>query len=158
MKYWLIKSEPDDFSFSDLMASENQTTMWDGVRNYQARNFMRDGMNVGDKVFYYHSNIPEPGIVGVAQVASEPYPDPTQFDPDSKYFDPKSGEDNPRWLLVDFKGLYELPRTVTLAELKQEPKLADMRLVQRGNRLSVMPVTEEEFEHILKLAGDAEQD
>jgi len=153
MKYWLIKSEPDDFSFDDLMKSENRTTHWDGVRNYQARNFMRDGMSVGDKVLYYHSNIPAPGVVGVAQVASKPYPDPTQFDPDSKYFDPKASEEEPRWMLVDFQGLHELPRKVTLNEMREDPALANMRLVQRGNRLSVMPVAREEFEHILGLAG-----
>jgi len=154
MNYWLIKSEPHVFSFDDLLASPKQTTPWDGVRNYQARNFMRDDMKQGDKILYYHSSTKIPGVVGVAEVASDPYPDPLQFDENSNYYDEKASKDEPRWILVDVKGVEKLPRLVTLDEIKSEERLADMRLVQRGNRLSVMPVTKKEFEIILELANN----
>ncbi|WP_445144708.1 EVE domain-containing protein [Dyella sp. Tek66A03] len=145
--YWLMKSEPDAFSIDDLKRKGHEA--WDGVRNYQARNFMRDGMNVGDKVFFYHSNCAEPGIVGVAEVATDAYPDPSQFDPKSKYFDAASSRDKPRWILVDVKFVKKLKRTIPLKELQSEPALAEMALVRKGNRLSVMPVEAAEWQHIL---------
>ncbi len=151
MNYWLMKSEPDVFGIDDLMRRPNGTEPWDGVRNYQARNMMRDQMRVGDLVFFYHSNTKVPGIVGIAEVASEAYPDPTQFDPESKYYDPKSDPENPRWYLVDVKFRERFPRTISLNELKAQPGLANMPLVRRGNRLSVMPVTKEEWDLICGL-------
>ena len=149
MKYWLMKSEPDTFSIDDLKRKKHEA--WDGVRNYQARTFMRDEMRVGDGVFFYHSNCAEPGIAGIAEVASDAYPDPTQFDPKSKYFDPASSRDNPRWMLVDVKYVKKLKRVVTLDELKQHPKLEGMTLLRKGNRLSVMPVDAAEWKYILGL-------
>ncbi len=149
MNHWLMKSEPSAFSIDDL--KRNRREPWDGVRNYQARNFMRDDMRVGDKVFFYHSNCAEPGIVGLAKVASKPYPDPTQFDPDDGHFDPKSPRDNPRWILVDIAYVRRLKRTISLAELKNCPELADFALVRKGNRLSVMPVGAEDWDFILSL-------
>jgi predicted RNA-binding protein with PUA-like domain len=148
-QYWLMKSEPDAFSIDDLKRKGQEH--WDGVRNYQARNFMRDGMRVGDKIFFYHSNCAEPGIVGVAEVATDAYPDPSQFDPKSKYFDAASSRDNPRWMLVDVKFVKKLKRTITLKELQADTALADMALVRKGNRLSVMPVGAEEWRHILAM-------
>jgi predicted RNA-binding protein with PUA-like domain len=149
MNYWLMKSEPDTFSLDDLEGVTQEP--WDGVRNYQARNFMRDGMRVGDKVFFYHSNCKVPGIVGIAKVASEPYPDPTQFDPKDGHFDPKSSRDNPRWILVDVAFVRRLKRTIALSELKDDPALEGMPLVRKGNRLSVMPVEAAHWKHILGL-------
>ncbi len=143
-----MKTEPNVFSIDDLIACKNQTEPWDGIRNYQARNFMRDDMKIGDKIFIYHSNAAEIGIAGVAEVASEPYPDFTQFDPKSKYFDAKSSEENPRWILVDVKFIKKYKRIITLAELKEHDALAEMRLIAKGNRLSVMPVTANEFAFI----------
>lgn len=151
MQYWLMKSEPDVFGIDDLAARPKQTEPWDGVRNYQARNMMRDQMQVGDRVFFYHSNCKEPGIVGIMQVVRAGYPDPTAFDPEAKYYDPKSDPDNPRWYLVDVKFVRKLKRTITLQELKQAPALAQMPLVRKGNRLSVMPVSEREWEAVLAL-------
>lgn len=151
MNYWLIKSEPDAFSLDDLKASKNQTDHWDGVRNYQARNFMRDGMQVGDRIFFYHSNCAEPGIVGIARVASEAYPDHTAFDPESKYYDPKSDPDNPRWMMVDVQYERSLKRTISLRELKEYPELEGFPLVRKGNRLSVMPVDEAHWQFILEM-------
>jgi predicted RNA-binding protein with PUA-like domain len=148
-QYWLMKSEPDAFSIDDLKRKGQEH--WDGVRNYQARNFMRDGMRVGDKVFFYHSNCAEPGIVGIAEVATDAYPDPSQFDPKSKYFDAGSSRDNPRWMLVDVKFVKKLKHTITLKQLQADPALADMALVRKGNRLSVMPVGAEEWRHILTM-------
>ncbi|OOG36915.1 EVE domain-containing protein [Rhodanobacter sp. C06] len=147
--YWLMKSEPDAFSIDDLKRKKQEA--WDGVRNYQARNYMRDGMRVGDKVFFYHSNCAEPGIVGIATVATDAYPDPSQFDPKSKYFDPGSTRDNPRWLLVDVKFAKKLKRTITLKELQLDPALDGMVLVRKGSRLSVQPVEAGHWEHILGL-------
>ncbi|HET7268981.1 MAG TPA: EVE domain-containing protein [Oleiagrimonas sp.] len=147
MNHWLIKSEPNAFSLDDL--KRNKREPWDGVRNYQARNFMRDCMRVGDKVFFYHSNCAEPGIVGLAKVASKPYPDPTQFDPDDSHFDPKSSRDNPRWILVDMAYVRTLKRTISLHELKNCPELSDFALVRKGNRLSVMPVDKADWDFIL---------
>ena len=149
MNHWLMKSEPDAFSIDDLKRKGKEA--WDGVRNYQARNYMRDGMRKGDKVFFYHSNCAEPGIVGVAEVATEAYPDPTQFDPKSHYFDAGSSRDNPRWMLVEVKFVKKLKRTITLKELQGDPALLEMPLVRKGNRLSVMPVAAAEWRHILTL-------
>jgi predicted RNA-binding protein with PUA-like domain len=147
--HWLMKTEPDTFSIDDLKQRKREP--WDGVRNYQARNFMRDGMRVGDKVFFYHSNCAEPGIAGIAAVASAAYPDPSQFDPKSKYFDPTSTRDNPRWWLVEVKYVRKLKRVITLEELKQQPALVDMPLVRKGNRLSVLPVSADDWAFILAL-------
>ncbi len=150
--YWLIKSEPDVFSFDDLLNSPGQCTLWDGVRNYQARNYMRDGMKCGDKVLFYHSNCQPPAVVGIAEVVREAYPDPSQFDPESKYFDAKASPEKPRWLAVDVKALSKLKRPVSLAALKQEPELAGLKLLQRGNRLSVMPLEHKDFVKIVAMA------
>ncbi|MXY65405.1 MAG: EVE domain-containing protein [Gammaproteobacteria bacterium] len=147
MNYWLMKSEPDVFSIDDL--KRVRVEPWDGIRNYQARNFMRDEMRIGDQAFFYHSNCDEPGIVGIMKVASKPYPDHTQFEPDSRYHDPKSDPDNPRWILVDVRFVRKLKRTVTLAEMRRESELEGMRLLMRGNRLSVMPVDKAHWDHIL---------
>lgn len=144
-----MKSEPDVFSFSDLKKKKSEP--WTGVRNYQARNFMRDEMKTGDLILFYHSSCEIPGIAGIASVASAPYPDPTQFDKKSEYFDPKATKENPRWFLVDVRFEKDLSRPITLEEMKNEKKLLEMRLLQRGNRLSILPVTSEEFETILKL-------
>ena len=152
MTYWLIKSEPNEFSFDDLLALPAATTPWDGVRNYQARNFMRDEMKPSNKVLFYHSNTKVPGVVGIAEVASEPYPDRSQFDAKSPYYDEQSSEDSPRWILVDIRAVKKLPRVISLTEIKQDPALAHMRLVQKGNRLSVMPVDEKAYKRILALA------
>ena len=151
MNYWLVKSEPEEFSIDDLYRRPKRTEHWDGVRNYQARNFMRDGMKKGDRVFFYHSNCETPGIVGIAEVVREAYPDHTAFDPDDPHYDPKSDPDDPRWLMVDVKYVRKLKRTIPLAELKDNPALADMALVRKGNRLSVMPVTEGQWQAILDM-------
>ncbi|HSH08952.1 MAG TPA: EVE domain-containing protein [Oceanipulchritudo sp.] len=141
---WLMKSEPEVFSFDDL--KQKKTTMWDGVRNYQARNFMRDDMRKGDLVLFYHSNCAEPGIVGLAEIASQTaYPDPTQFDPKSEYHDPKSTPENPRWLVVDVRYKRALKRPATLAAIKAHPALKDMKVAQRGMRLSIQPVDPEHY-------------
>ena len=147
MAYWLMKSEPDAYSIDDLKRDRREP--WDGIRNYQARNMMRDDMKIGDKVFFYHSNCKEVGVVGVMKVASKPCPDPTQFDPESNYYDPKSNPDDPRWCLVDVAYVKKLKRTISLAEIKAHPGLDDMILVRRGNRLSIMPVNEEHWNLIL---------
>lgn len=152
MNYWLMKSEPHVFSFDNLLASPEQTSPWEGIRNYQARNFMRDSMKKGDQILYYHSSTQIPGIAGVAEVISKPYPDPSQFNPESDYYDPKASQDNVRWVMVDIKAVRKLERYLPLAELKEQAKLKDMRLLQKGNRLSIMPVSKEEFRFILKLA------
>lgn len=151
MKYWLMKSEPDVFGIEHLKALPNKTDHWDGVRNYQARNMMRDEMKKGDKVFFYHSNCKPPAIVGIMEVVKEGYVDHTAFDPDQKYYDPKSNPDKPRWYMVDVKHVRDLKREIPLDELKQYPELADMKLVQKGNRLSIMPVTKEEWDFILSI-------
>jgi len=151
MNYWLMKSEPDAFSIADLYSRPAQTEHWDGVRNYQARNMMRDAMKTGDQIFFYHSNCAEPGIVGIAEVAKEGYPDFSAFDPDDKHFDPKSDPANPRWIMVDVKYVRTLSRTITLSELKAKDELADLALVRRGNRLSIMPVSKSQWDFILAL-------
>ena len=157
MHRWLMKSEPDAFSIDNLKNAPKQTEHWDGVRNYQARNMMRDAMNVGDPVFFYHSNCKEPGIVGIAKVVKAAYPDFTAWDPESKYYDPKSSPDNPRWVMVDIKFVRKLPRTITLNELKAHPGLNEMPLVRRGNRLSIMPVTDEQWNIVLTLESHPPQ-
>ena len=149
MHYWLMKSEPDAFSIDDLARA--RTEPWTGVRNYQARNYMRDGMRPGDGVLFYHSSCAEPGVVGLAEVASPAYPDPTQFQRKSDYFDPKSTPENPRWMLVDVSFRRKLKRTITLTELKQQAGLDGFALLQRGNRLSVLPVSKAEWACILAL-------
>ncbi len=150
-KYWLIKSEPESFSLNDLKKSKNQTTFWDGVRNYQARNFLRDEMKKGDKVLFYHSNSDPLAVMGICEVAKEGYPDHTQFDPDSNHYDPKADLKNPAWIMVDVKFVKEFKTPVTLDAIKSNPKLKNMRLVARGNRLSVMPVTKNELDEIMKM-------
>jgi len=137
--YWLMKSEPDEVSIDDALAAPGATVAWTGVRNYQARNFMRDGMKVGDGVLFYHSSCPEPGIAGIARVASGIKPDPTQFDPKSPYYDPASKKDDPRWLLVDVQAVRKT-RLLQLAELRAKPELADLVVLRKGNRLSITPV------------------
>ncbi|WP_298211861.1 EVE domain-containing protein [Acidovorax sp.] len=151
-RYWLMKSEPNECSIDDALAAPDATVPWTGVRNYQARNFMRDEMRVGDGVLFYHSSCPEPGIAGIARVASATRPDPTQFDANSPYHDPKSPTDKPRWLLLDVQALRKT-RLVGLAELREHPELAQMRVLQRGNRLSITPVEVGEWEVIGRLVG-----
>jgi len=150
MRYWLMKSEPSEFSIDDFAAQPDQTTPWFGVRNYQARNFMRDQMRVGDKVLFYHSSCAEPGIAGLAEVSRLAYPDPTQFDPANKYFDPKAFPENPRWFNVDVR-LVRRTRPVSLKELRGHPELARMRILQKGNRLSITPVDPREWAFIMNL-------
>ena len=150
MAYWLMKSEPSDVSVDDLAAMPKKTVAWYGVRNYQARNFMRDEMKAGDGVLFYHSSCPEPGIAGLAEVASNAYPDATQFDKKSKYFDAKSTREEPRWMHVDVR-LVNKPRLLSLDELRAAPALATMRVLPRGNRLSITPVTAAEWRAIEKL-------
>jgi predicted RNA-binding protein with PUA-like domain len=147
MRYWLMKSEPDEFSIDDLARAPRKRTAWFGVRNYQARNFMRDQMQVGDQVLFYHSSCPEPGIGGLAEVCANAYPDETQFDRKSKYYDPKSTRENPRWVNVEVKYLKKT-RLLGLGELRLHKQLAGMRLLARGNRLSITPVTPDEWKFI----------
>ncbi|MCP5141682.1 MAG: EVE domain-containing protein [Gammaproteobacteria bacterium] len=151
MNYWLMKSEPDVFGLEHLKNRPKQTEHWDGVRNYQARNMLRDQMKLGDQAFFYHSNCDEPGIVGIIEVVREGYPDFTAFDPEAKYHDPKSDPDNPRWYMVDVKYVRDLARNITLKELKEMPELEDMPLVRKGNRLSIMPVDKEHWDLIVGL-------
>lgn len=150
MRYWLMKSEPDVFGIEHLRAARNQTTAWWGVRNYQARNFMRDEMKVGDRAFFYHSSCPEPGIAGLVKVSRLAYPDETQFDPEGEYYDPKASRENPRWFNVDVK-LEKKTRLVGLPELRAHKELASMQILKRGNRLSITPVTAAEWQFILNL-------
>lgn len=152
-KYWLVKSEPDIYSIDDLAKEKDKTTYWDGVRNYQARNFIRDEMKLGDAVLFYHSNSDPTAVVGVCEVVKEAYPDFTAFDPDDPHYDPKSKKDNPAWMMVDIKLVKKFKTPVTLEEIKNNPKLNNMRLVQRGNRLSVFPVEKNEFDEILKMGS-----
>lgn len=149
-KYWLVKSEPGAYSIDDL--ARDKKTHWDGVRNYQARNFMRDDMKKGDQVLFYHSNAEPTAVVGICEVVKEGYPDFTAFDPEEKHFDSKSNNENPTWMMVDIKLIKKFKRPITLKEIKENSKLQDMRLVQRGNRLSVMPVEKKEVDLIIKLS------
>lgn len=153
MNYWLFKSEPDEFSFADLKKRPQKTEPWNGVRNYQARNFMRDGMKPGDLGLFYHSNTEVPGIAGLVRVASAAKPDPTQFDPASDYHDPKSDPANPRWLLVDVAWEADFARFVSLEQMKNDPRLEGMLILRRGNRLSVTPVEARHFKRICQLGG-----
>lgn len=151
MNYWLFKSEPDVFGIEHLKALPDQTDHWDGIRNYQARNMLRDDIKQGDLVFFYHSNCKEPGIVGIMEVTRDGYPDYTATDPEQHYYDPKSDPDNPRWYMVDVKFVRDLKRNITLQELKSLPELEGMPLVRRGNRLSIMPVSKEHWQMILDM-------
>lgn len=153
MRYWLFKSEPETFSIDDLKQRRLSTEHWDGVRNFQARNMLRDEVKKGDKVLFYHSNCTPPGIVGIAEVVKEGYPDFTAWDPRSDYFDPKSNPDKPQWYMVNVKFVEKFSSMLTLDELKQNPKLHEMLILRRGNRLSITPVTESEWKAIIKMAG-----
>ena len=152
-RYWLVKSEPDSFSFDDLLASPGRTTCWDGVRNFQARNFMRDEMKRGDLVFFYHSSADPTAIVGIAEVVRDGYPDSTALDPRDSHFDPKSKKEEPTWYMVDLKARKKFPKPLTLGELREVKGLEKMVLLQKGSRLSVQPVTEREWEIICRAAG-----
>lgn len=151
--HWLVKSEPRTFSFADLLRAPRRTTAWDGVRNYQARNFLRDGMRKGDRVLFHHSSTEPPAVVGLCEVVREAYPDPTQFDARSEHFDPRSDPSDPRWVAVDLRALEALPEPVTLAVLRGNPRLEGLSLLQRGQRLSVLPVSAAHFREILRLGG-----
>ena len=151
MRHWLMKSEPDTFGIDDLMRRPRQTEHWDGVRNYQARNMIRDEMKKGDQAFFYHSSCDEPAIVGIVDIVRDAYPDFTAFDPESPYFDPKSTSDSPRWYMVDVRFRRKLRRPLTLAELKQQPALAGLPLLRRGNRLSILPINVDDWRFILSL-------
>lgn len=151
MNYWLMKSEPNAYSIDDL--KRDKKTHWDSVRNYQARNFMRDDMKVGDKVLFYHSNANPPHVAGFAKVSSKPYADPTQFDTKSKYFDEKSIKENPRWMLVDISYVKKCKEPLVLADIKINPKLSSMMVAQKGSRLSIQPVSQKHFEYIEKLCS-----
>lgn len=150
-KYWLMKSEPDEFSIGDL--KKVKVEPWTGIRNYQARNFMRDDMKKGDEILFYHSNTKPPGVAGIMTVSGSSYPDPTQFDKKSKYFDAKSSQENPRWIMVDVKYKKTFKNYVTLDDLKGEKKLKEMKILQKGNRLSITPVTKAEFDHVVKMGS-----
>jgi predicted RNA-binding protein with PUA-like domain len=152
-RYWLVKSEPEVFSFDDLMQAPKRTTFWDGIRNYTARNYLRDYMKVGDGVLVYHSNAEPPAIVGIAEVAREGYPDHTQFDASHHHFDPDAKEENPTWYMVDIRGMQPLARPVPRPELRELKELAGMMLLQKGSRLSVQPVSEADWNFVLKLGG-----
>jgi predicted RNA-binding protein with PUA-like domain len=150
MAYWLMKSEPSEVSIDDLIAAPDKTAAWTGVRNYQARNFMRDAMRVGDGVLFYHSSCAAPGVAGLAEVASIPYPDETQFDPENKYFDAKASHENPRWMLVDVRAVRKT-RLIPLAELRAHPELENMLILKRGNRLSITPLAPDEWRFIVNI-------
>lgn len=151
MRYWLLKSEPDSYSFSDLMAEPRKTTFWDGVRNYQARNFMRDDMKRGDLAFFYHSGGKPPAIAGIVEIVRESYPDPSAFDPKSKYFDPKSDPDDPTWYLVDVKAVKQFADPISLPSLRDVKGLDGLELLKRGSRLSVQPVSSRHWQIITGL-------
>jgi len=153
MKYWLFKSEPSEFSIQDLAKAKRKTTFWDGVRNYQARNFLRDEIKVGDRVLYYHSNADPSAVVGVAKVVREGYPDHTAWDPNDKHYDEKSSADNPRWFMVDIQLETIFKRPLPLPELREIKSLKNMELLRKGSRLSVQPVRKSEFDRIVKLGG-----
>lgn len=155
MAFWLMKSEPDVFSIDDLAQCPDGTDHWDGIRNYMARNYMRDDMRVGDQVLFYHSNAKPPHVAGLAEIVSLPYPDHTARNPDSHYYDPKSTEDNPRWVMVDVRYVSKLRHTVSLAAVKANPVLSKMMLVTHG-RLSICPVAPEEWNEVLAMSAQAE--
>lgn len=150
-QYWLVKTEPTTYSFDDLIADEKQITPWEGVRNYKARNYLRNDMKRGDLAFFYHSSCPEPSIMGIVKVVRAGYPDPTQFDPKSPYYDPKSSPAHPRWYRVDMQYKKKFTTPLSLQSIKANPKLATMILVHKGNRLSVMPVTPQEWQSVLAM-------
>lgn len=150
MKYWLMKSDPDSYGWPDLLSQKNKTDHWDGVRNYQARNYMKE-MTVGDKILFYHSQLKPPHIIGVAAVAREAYPDHTQFDPSDKHYDPKSSKDDPRWFMVDIRAESAFDPPITLPELKETAGLEEMVLLRRGSRLSIQPVTAKEWKIVTSL-------
>ncbi len=152
MAHWLMKSEPDVYSIDDLQ--RDRVNMWEGCRNYTVRNFFRDAMQIGDLAFFYHSNIAPVGIAGIMKIVRTGYPDPTQFDPNSEYFDPKAPSDGSRWMAVDVEFVEKFPRVLTITELKANEKLSTMGVVQRGQRLSVMPVTLEEWSEVLSMLGN----
>ena len=156
MRYWLMKSEPDEVSFDDLLAAPGNTVAWFGVRNYQARNFMRDAMSVGDGILFYHSSCAVPGVAGIAEVASSPYPDATQFDAASPYHDPKATREQPRWVSVDVRAV-EAGRYLPLAEMRTNPALEDMVLLQKGSRLSISPVTSAQWNTIVALLREGKR-
>jgi predicted RNA-binding protein with PUA-like domain len=153
MCYWLLKSEPDTYSIDDLAKHKKQTDHWEGVRNYQARNMLRDDMHVGDHAFFYHSSCAVPGIVGIVNIVQVGYPDPTQFNPESKYYDQKSTTEKPRWYTVDVQLIKKFKNIITLEQIKKNPLLETMQLVKRGNRLSVMPVSASEWQTILGMTS-----
>lgn len=152
MAYWLFKTEPQAFSIEDLALRPDQTEPWDGIRNYQARNLLRDQVKIGDQLFIYHSSCPEPGIAGIARVVRGAYPDHTQFDPESHYYDPKSSEENPRWLMVDVQLAEVFAEIVSLKQIKANPALEEMMLVRKGNRLSIQPVASKHWQILLAMA------
>ena len=152
MQYWLMKSEPLTYGIDHLAALPQQTDTWEGIRNYQARNMIRDEMKKGDLAFFYHSNCKPPGIVGIMEIVKESYPDHTAFDPNSKYYDPKSSPDKPRWMQVDVKLKQRFKQIIALDELRQQPELANMRVLQKGNRLSITPVSKKEWQVICEIA------
>lgn len=152
-QYWLMKTEPEAYSIDDL--KRDRTEHWDGIRNYQARNFMMREMKPGDEILFYHSSCQVPGVVGLARVCKEAYPDFTAWDPESKYYDPKSTSEKPRWFMVDVEFVKKFPDVISLSQIRQTAALQEMRLLQKGNRLSIMPVDEQEFRTICKLAGDS---
>lgn len=152
MNYWLMKSEPDVFSIHDLKSSPQSTSGWDGVRNYQARNFMKDSMQPGDKVLFYHSSCAEPGVAGLAKVSSEAIPDPSSWDPQSPYYDPKSTKENPRWWMVKITWQATFKQVVPLKWIREQKALESMLLIRKGQRLSIQPVTAEEYQYIVKSA------
>ncbi|MCE9688238.1 EVE domain-containing protein [Shewanella sp. AS16] len=154
MNYWLMKSEPHEFSIDDLHAKAPQAEPWQGIRNYQARNFIRDAIQEGDEVFFYHSSCKVPGIVGIARVTSAAYTDASAFDPDSAYHDPKSSPESPRWLCVDIGFVKKFDRNISLSEIKATPALAEMYLVKKGARLSIQPVTADEWQFICHMAAE----
>ena len=153
MNYWLFKSEPSTFSIDDLEKKPSQTTCWDGIRNYQVRNFLRDSIHKGDLAFFYHSSCPTPGIVGIMEVVSEGYPDPTSWKPTAPGYDPKSTPESPRWYMVDVRLKKKFKRLLPLDEIKKHPVLSKMTLAKQGNRLSITPVTETEWKAVLELAN-----
>ena len=152
-RYWLFKSEPSAYSFDDLLNEPSQTAEWDGVRNYQARNFMRDDMKAGDWVLFYHSSAKPMAVVGTAQIVKEAYPDATAWDPNDKHYDPKSSPGETVWMVVEIQAGERLPRPVTLADVKANPKLKDMLLIRKGQRLSIQPVTKEEYDEIVAMGS-----